>query len=476
MENKRFSTVGALFLYIALGLGLIYQYQSSYHGDTLLLFIVLIISYFWIGALLVHAKAYHNLYIFEPIFFVSMLYFGIFILKPIIDLKNGAMYEHGVNVLGGGLKATSLIVLSYTVMFLSYYKRHVRFVVGSSIKESPRKNETAQNTSCTALYIGWGITFGLSILCMLSQGLSLQYIFSLGTAGERVIDESNTVLLFLSNFGITTVTLWLMILVRSNNLPAKIVVSILEVTYILIRNGRWLILVLILSPIVFYYVKRRKKPNPLYTIIIAFLLLFVFAWMQANRYSISTGGGYSGWGGSAFSIELLLAPFESDLNTYRSFYSMVQRFPSKYPYMLGKTFFYVFVLFIPRAIWPGKPDNPVRDMIEMSLSSSARASGTATCNVGEIYANFGFLGCIFGMYIVGWVLQAIKSWYDIEKNIANKDGIQQNERLFMYSIIYPLLFQWIARGNFSGNFYMTLFALLPFIMKAIRRKVRWGGK
>lgn len=190
-----------------------------------------------------------------------------------------------------------------------------------------------------------GITFGLSILCMLSQGLSLQYIFSLGTAGERVIDESNTVLLFLSNFGITTVTLWLMILVRSNNLPAKIVVSILEATYILIRNGRWLILVLILSPIVFYYVKRRKKPNPLYTIIIAFLLLFVFAWMQANRYSISTGGGYSSWGGSAFSIELLLAPFESDLNTYRSFYSMVQRFPSKYPYMLGKTF-YVFVLFI----------------------------------------------------------------------------------------------------------------------------------
>ena len=50
-----------------------------------------------------------------------------------------------------------------------------------------------------------------------------------------------------------------------------------------------------------------------------------------------------------------------------------------------------------------------------------------------------------------------------------------DDSLIMYAVMYPLLFQWTARGNFSGNFFITVFALLPFVFRKylFRRK---GGR
>ena len=175
-----------------------------------------------------------------------------------------------------------------------------------------------------------------------------------------------------------------------------------------------------------------------------------------------------GWGAGGFTLGKLLAPLESDLSTYRTFYSMVERFPAEYSYMLGQTFLYVFVLFVPRAIWAGKPDNPVRDMIERSLNKQARVSGTAVANIGEFYANFGVLGIVAFMYLIGWIASSIK--HAIFNSIPCQNRAES--KYIAYSIIFPLFFQWIARGNFSGNFYMTIFAMLPFIVISMAQSLK----
>ena len=178
-----------------------------------------------------------------------------------------------------------------------------------------------------------------------------------------------------------------------------------------------------------------------------------------------------GWGADGFTLEKLLAPLESDLSTYRTFYSMVERFPAEYSYMLGQTFLYVLVLFIPRAIWAGKPDNPVRDMIEHSLNKRARASGTAVANIGEFYANFGIFGIVAFMYLIGWITSSLK--HAVFNSVPGQNKAER--KYIAYSIIYPLFFQWIARGNFSGNFYMTIFAMLPFIVMAMVQSLKRKG-
>ena len=458
IAGKKSAKVGAILIYMFFGIFFIFQAQSTYGQEEMALFVVLLGAYIWIAGLLVIAKVKHDLYIFEPLFFVAIVYLCIFVYKPLIDLKTNSFYEHGVYVRDGGIKATIIIVLSFTVFYVSYYSRHTKLVLGKHRSRYLPNNEEEKSYSkfttnqIIMLYMAWAVVFALCLICMFSQGMNLRYIFSLGSTGQRV-NEGNTALLFLSNFAITSISLWLLIMIHSRNLPAKIIITVLEALYLLTRNGRWLILVIVLAPVVHYYIKRKRSPRASFVVIGGLILLVIFAWMQANRYGIRTGSGYSGWGSRGFSLAVLMSPFESDFNTYRLFYSMVIRLPSLYPYMMGSTFIYIFLLFIPRAIWSGKPDNPVRDLIEHSLNISARQAGTATCNVGELYGNFGIIGCIVGMYILGWVTSKVK-----EMCFSDDDNT-----LVMYSIIYPLLFQWIARGMFSSNFFTTVFAILPFL-------------
>ena len=464
------SKVEFIILYAALGFVLLFQYSRTFQYEELYLFIELMMAYVWTGGLLIYAKVRFNLKIFEPISIITVIYEGIFIIKPIIDLRNHDMNEHGISVIGGGPQATLYFVIGYTVFFFSYYLAHKKITYNSH--PLLRKDEGSEiiftQKNLIVLYISWIVVYALCIICMISQGLTLEYIFSFGSDGLRNVDESNTALLFLSNFGVTLVTLWVMILEYSKNIPIKILTTALCIVYILMRNARWLMLVFILAPIVLTYLKKNKEPKVYWVVLLGIAGLTVFAWMQVNRATLASGGAMQGWGPDGFTLEALLAPLESDLSTYRTFYSMVTRFPSQYNFMLGTTFAYVFVLFIPRALWSGKADNPVRDMIEHSLNKNARSSGTAVANIGECYANFGIPGICIYMYIFGWIAATLKRY------VFQPDyySLKVRNRQIIYSVLYPLFFQWIARGNFSGNFYLTIFALLPVLVPQIIRFIR----
>lgn len=467
------STIEFIFLYVVFGFVLLFQYRLSFNYEETFLFIELMLTYVWTAGLFVFSKIRFHLNLFEPITIVTVIYECIFVIKPIIDLKNHAMVEHGVSVIEGGPKATLLFTLGFTAFYIAYYMKHRKLTYKSRLLyhsvDEPIKPDPVR---LRVLYVMWVVVFALCIYCMITQGLSLQYIFSFGSEGVRVSDSDNTALLFLANFGVTLATIWLMILVESKNLAIKVIITVLCVIYVLMRNARWLMLVFIVAPVAMYYLKKRKQPRFLLVVLIGVVGLTVFAWMQVNRSTLYSGGAMGGWGDKGFSPELLLSPMETDFSTYRAFYSMVTRYPSQYDYMMGITFLYSLVIMIPRALWPSKPDNPVRDMIEHSLSKTARISGTAVANIGEYYANFGVIGIIACMFIFGRITSWLKLMiFDYDKRW---DTRQRTDMLVMYSIMFPLLFQWIARGNFSGNLYLTFFAVLPFvfynIFESIRRK------
>lgn len=465
--KKDLSKIEATIIYLAFVIFLSFQYRSSFNREEVLLFIELLASFVWAGGLLLFARLRFRLYLFEPLSIISVLYLSIFVIKPLIDLHNNKLIEHGVRVINGGGKATAIFLVGYTIFFICYYMRHRVIRFRAHVTDDPGIDKPLSG-NLSQLYIAWIMTYILSVACLLSQGLSLRYIFSFGSDGIRE-DSGNTALLFLSNFGITMLSIWLMILDKSEKRSVKILTTAFVLIYVLMRNARWLMLVVIVAPVTAYYTKRKSEPNILITFILCIAGLTLFAWMQVNRNILYAGGAMQGWGDQGFSLSILLAPLESDLNTYRTFYAMTQRFPSQYSYMLGKTFLYTFILFVPRAIWPGKPDNPVRDMIEHSLNKRARISGTAVANIGEFYANFGILGVAIGMYLLGWIASEMKRrLLPISEYYKDETG---NKRL-MYAILFPLCFQWIARGNFSGNFYMTIFAVLPFVVSKIRFKKR----
>ena len=463
MGEKKVKSILSIVVYCLLLLLIIFQYSTEYGEQERSLYFALLFAYCICAALIVVAIIKHNLYFFEPFSMISVWYTVVFVFRPLTDLRNSSMVESGINVMQGGVKATIIFVLGFVCFYFGYYV-HSRGRFRNRIQQQDAVIQNIAGTrevrTSSTLLIGWGFSFLLCIICLLSQGFSLSYIFSLSGQGGRTSTE-NPALMFLSNFGATLVTYWLMIVVKPGNKLLKISITVVTFFYLVMRNSRWLLLVLVLSPFVYFYVKRRKRPNTIVLVIIFVALALLFAWMQFNRNSIRFGQEMMGLNGDWLNVENFVLPFDLDFGIYKVFYGMVLRYPSFYPYMLGSTFLYTFVLLIPRAIWQGKPDNPVRDMIEHSLNSTARKSGAASPNIGEFYANFGYLGVAVLMALFGGITSRLKKLYENPSE----------NRLLAYSILFPLLYQWVARGNFNGNLYITVFALLPFGIEKIIQQI-----
>lgn len=443
------SSIVAFAIYLVIGGLLAISFpDSSYRAVEIELFTALLISYFVVLGLVVIAIAFFDLYVFEPFSIITAIYVGIFILRPFQDLFSHDVSYGGKNLLAYGVKSTVLFTVGFIAFYFGYFcKKNTR-------KKTPRLFVKTTDYTLSLLVTMWAIFFVFCLICQFSQGFSVRYIFSLGTSGDRDITGNNSLLLFLSNFATSLLVVWLMIVIHVKNNAVRIIITVLTAVYLIMRNSRWLVLIMLLAPIVYYYVKRRRSPKMAYMLTAGFTALVLFAWMQLNRYNIAMGRAVTGFGEEGLTFSLLMSPFDSDLTTYTTFYGMIGNFPGTFPFMFGKTFLYMFVLFVPRIFWPTKPDNPVRDMIEHSLGPLARINGRAVANIGEYYANFGIVGIILLMFLFGFIVSKLKPLYEEASD----------NRLMLYSVLYPLMFQWTARGNFSSNIYYTLFAFIPIVV------------
>ena len=93
---------------------------------------------------------------------------------------------------------------------------------------------------------------------------------------------------------------------------------------------------------------------------------------------------------------------------------VLDNFPQRFSYYWGKTCSSVLVAQIPRALWPEKPvgfSAPLAYMVRtgsqdftvdgwLAIKQFSLSSGM----VGELYANFGLIGCIIGPFC-HWVVR-----------------------------------------------------------------------
>lgn len=77
--------------------------------------------------------------------------------------------------------------------------------------------------------------------------------------------------------------------------------------------------------------------------------------------------------------------------------------PDRVPFQGGWTIGYVFISFIPRLIWPGKPPIGIGQWVTDNYVSEGGliASQTGCTWIGEFYMNFGMMGVVVGMLVIG---------------------------------------------------------------------------
>lgn len=83
--------------------------------------------------------------------------------------------------------------------------------------------------------------------------------------------------------------------------------------------------------------------------------------------------------------------------------------PAEVPFQGGWTIGYIFLFWIPRAVWPDKPPLSIGRWITENYTVGGGESGTSTgCTwLGEFYLNFGWLGIVFGMIVLGILFRVL---------------------------------------------------------------------
>ena len=143
---------------------------------------------------------------------------------------------------------------------------------------------------------------------------------------------------------------------------------------------------------------------------------------------------------------------------------VIIRTPSEIPYWGGETYLSLVGSFVPRVLWPDKPTK------ELGQAFGHRYTYIGTNDVGtamnlpilvEFYVNFGFLGVIFGMMIVG-------SIYYVLERILNNPGQDVMLSLVGVVILVPMA---NIESDFSLGFGGLILngAALWFVLRTIRR-------
>lgn len=440
---------------ILVGLNFIYLYPFGQADLPRSNYILLLICYFFVASLLIWKIIRSDIYLFEPIVLVTALYMGIFILRPMLDISNFDTVKYGIDISDGSKKATLIFMISFLSFFISYFynfsRRKVQILSPLYYRNVPQNKE--QFVVLISLTI-WLFSFICSLIFLLANGYGFLYILTIGASGSAIVDENSASLAFLSKFSICLVTSWLYIFVYSKSKLLKIILFILTVIIFLVYGGRAMLLICLLAPVTYYYVSKKKSPSlpTVFTMLIG--LLSISTIMQFARWGIRSGDEIVI---PKLSFETLFLPFDSEFTTYKVFYGMVKNIPTEMGYLFGEQMiYYTLVMFIPRAIWPGKPDAPVREILEVSLNQLAVISGAAYPNIGEFYVEFGILGCIIFMFLFGLYAKRLKKLYLI--------GESKSHALILYSVLFPLLFQFTIRGYMPSNFYTLLLAILPCII------------
>lgn len=135
------------------------------------------------------------------------------------------------------------------------------------------------------------------------------------------------------------------------------------------------------------------------------------------------------------------------------FAHVVTSTPERVPYWGGETYRPIFTSSIPRVLWPDKPEERAGGAFGKRYGMLAPEDGQMSINlpwVTEMYANFGSLGVLIGMLMVGGLLGMLE-------RIFNSPQATIAEGVMGSALLMPVFYQ---ESNFS--LIMGSFILLAF--------------
>jgi hypothetical protein len=148
------------------------------------------------------------------------------------------------------------------------------------------------------------------------------------------------------------------------------------------------------------------------------------------------------------------------------FLIVVKKTPEKINFYYGKSYESLIYIFVPRILFPSKPEQLYGRFWGKRYEVLDVSDNITSWNfpmLAEFYANFGVIGCIFGMFFVGCILRIISTPIVNDK----KNNIDGN--LISISIFFQFIYQEINLTLILGNIliHLVLTTIIIFITNKI---------
>jgi len=254
----------------------------------------------------------------------------------------------------------------------------------------------------------------------------------------------------------------------------------IEVGFGLLGGMRGVFLRLIVLPfIVYHYIKQRLSIKHLLIFLLCLMFLISFVIPVMDKYRafsrfVSPGElvSYKELLNSLKETSSLTtheeSPFKKIINRLTDIDSLsliVKYTPSIWDFQYGKTFIPLFVGFIPRVLWPGKPKFNLGQRFYIDYLGGNPFSGTsaAVTMVGDFYLNFHVIGIVVGMLLIGIIYKSIYLW-------LVKNEIKTEYCIFTYAMIFFVF--WGIEQDVASIFMHFLRTILSIIVLMLFLKVK----
>ena len=409
--------------------------------------------------------------LFEPIFLVCAAYFLYFVYAPTNDFLKGNFTVFGIDIVSGMWRGTMHAIIGVASMLIGYYvrfggskSRNPMANSKSSFRGSPENPVDLRRSSEAIKY-----AVGLIITAIVCVGLTFKLtgwnwsrLLSFGQYGDELtgvwLIEQNPFLNYLHLTLEWFLPAWLILMVfRPKKTPRGrffLGVAFFAVFAIYTTLGfRYRILLLMMAPVLYHYIVKRKRPGIIGIVVATVVTILMVAIVGGTRGATRSGAELDR---GDIEVSQSSTNFTQDLRIYPPFYKMLDVYPTDYDYIWGTSYLYVFISPIPRALWPAKPDAPVRNILRVIVGERAVVQGLAYPNLGEFYVNFGLVGEILGMFLFGHLLR--RAWMFVQRNAHDPWA------LILYSMLLPFLVQVVSRGYFVQIAQEFVFIFGPVIV------------
>ncbi|MBO6357949.1 oligosaccharide repeat unit polymerase [Enterococcus casseliflavus] len=390
---------------------------------------------------------------FSSIILVTILNFLIFYITPLVDIITNNYLFFGIDIREGTKKATLIFFGGYIIYLLFFHffskkNRTMQYPAFSLILNKGSKKIVIFN------FFMWIISFSVSLYNLLSSSKINESL------GIVVVENSQTAANgIFSMLGYGLVVPWMYMMVLSKSKGLKIVVTSCTFLLYFLNAYRFIIVIMIIAYASFSFIKKGKRPTLIQILGILISTAILMSVIGYVRSFLRSGNTIDM---SLFSFGEIIYTLQGNFGIYKSFYVMVTKMPEAVNFTHGLQTLYTFILFIPRFIWPSKPDTPLRTLIYPLLGDYALQAGTAWPNIGEYYSELGLYGVI-----IGYIFFSFLS-FSIDKILIRKKTLNSK---ILGVILYGTIFQLTIRGYTPSNFWLVaVFLFFIFINYLYQQK------